>query len=52
MRRAKWFVVTADHNPDVFRLDKVGLAGLFTNRASQPLLFTGPTPLTVVGGEL
>ena len=52
MRRAKWFVVTADHNPDVFRLDKVGLAGLFTNRSSQPLLFTGPTPLTVVGGEL
>ncbi len=52
MRRAKWFVITADHNPDVFRLDQSRLANLLTNRHSQPKLFFGPTPLTVVGGEL
>ena len=52
MRRAKWFVITADHNPDVLKLDRGGLAGLFTNRLSQPMLFTGPTPLTVIGGEI
>ena len=51
LARAKWFIVTADHNPDVFRLDQAGLPDAFKPRAIQPSLFE-PVPASVVMGEL
>lgn len=53
MNRAKWFVTTADHNPDVFKLDSPQLPNLFRKKATQPMLFSEP-PLaqSVVMGEL
>ena len=53
LSRAKWFIVTADHNPDVFRLDAVNLPDALKHRAVQPSLFDPATPpISVVTGEL
>ena len=53
MNRARWFVVTADHNPDVMRLDRADWQRIIGRpRQFQPALFTAPTPLTVVAGEI
>ena len=52
LARAKWFIVTADHNPDVFRLDRADLPDALKRRAVQPSLFD-PAPIaSVVMGEL
>jgi putative DNA modification/repair radical SAM protein len=56
--RAKWFVVTADHNPDVFRLDSDRLLNVFRKPAEQGSLFAPSSamgftaPMSVVTGEL
>jgi predicted DNA-binding helix-hairpin-helix protein len=53
LARAKWFIVTADHNPDVFRLDRANLPDAFKRREVQPSLFEAAAPsLAVVTGEL
>lgn len=54
MNRAKWFVVTADHNPDVFKLDRADLPSVFHKKIEQPLLFAPPAilPVSVMSGEL
>jgi putative DNA modification/repair radical SAM protein len=53
LSRAKFFIVTADHNPDVFRLDRGDLPDAFKRRVVQPSLFEPATPLiSVVTGEL
>ena len=53
LSRAKWFIVTADHNPDVFRLDRANLPDTFKPRSIQPSLFDlAPPPVSVVTGEL
>lgn len=53
LSRAKWFITTADHNPDVFRLDRADLPGVFQRRIEQPSLFSEPMILTTaVTGEL
>ncbi len=53
LSRAKWFVVTADHNPDVFRLDSAVLPDTFRKRLVQPSLFEPAVmPASVVMGEL
>ena len=43
--RAKWFVTTADHNPDVFRLDSMALPAVFKPKLVQPSLFEIPMQL-------
>lgn len=51
--RAKWFITTADHNPDVFRLDRTDLADRFKPKARQLLLFEPVVmPASVITGEL
>ena len=52
MSRAKWFIVTADHNPDVFRLDRGDLPDAFRPRAVQQSLFDTAPGASVVMGEL
>ena len=54
LARAKWFIVTADHNPDVFRLDRANLPDAFKRRSVQPSLFepAGAPMISVVTGEL
>lgn len=53
LSRAKWFVVTADHNPDVFRLDRTNFPDLFKPRAVQPSLFEPFTSaISAITGEL
>ena len=52
LTRAKWFVVTADHNPDVFRLDRDDLPDVFKRKAVQPSLFDLSLQTSVVGGQL
>ena len=53
MNRARWFIVTADHNPDAMRLDRTDWGRIIGRpRHFQPALFTTPTPLTVVAGEI
>lgn len=54
MNRAKWFVITADHNPDVFKLDRAELPTVFQKRAEQPNLFAPAMimPVSVISGEL
>jgi putative DNA modification/repair radical SAM protein len=54
MNRAKWFVVTADHNPDVFKLDRADLPSVFHKKIEQPMLFAPPAilPVSVISGEL
>ncbi len=50
LSRAKWFIVTSDHNPDVFRLDKTSFPDVFKRREIQPSLFEparlSPTAIT------
>lgn len=53
LNRAKWFVVTADHNPDVFRLDAAALPDRLRKPIAQPTLFApAPAPASVITGEL
>jgi predicted DNA-binding helix-hairpin-helix protein len=52
LNRAKWFVTTADHNPDVFRLDRANLPDLLKPKIEQLGLFESLTPVSVVSGEL
>ena len=52
LNRAKWFVTTADHNPDVFRLDRANLPDLLKPKMEQRGLFESLTPVSVVSGEL
>ncbi len=54
LSRAKWFIVTADHNPDVFKLDSTAVLNAFRPRLVQPLLFGDDTSIltSVVTGEL
>jgi predicted DNA-binding helix-hairpin-helix protein len=50
--RAKWFIVTADHNPDVFRLDRADLPDIFKRPTLQPSLFEATSAASVVLDEL
>lgn len=51
--RAKWFITTADHNADVFKLDTTNLESRIKNKTVQPSLFEPPTPfISAVTGEL
>ena len=52
LNRAKWFVTTADHNPDVFRIDRANLPDQFRPKLEQPSLFAPIVPVSVVTGEL
>jgi predicted DNA-binding helix-hairpin-helix protein len=53
LSRAKWFITTADHNPDVFKLDAANLADRLKPKIVQPSLFVEPAPqLSVITGEL
>ncbi|HVF29618.1 MAG TPA: putative DNA modification/repair radical SAM protein [Pyrinomonadaceae bacterium] len=52
LARAKWFITTADHNPDVFRLDRGDLPDVFKPRAVQQSLFEIAPRASVVMGEL
>ena len=53
LSRAKWFITTADHNPDVFKLDATNLADRLKPRIVQPSLFDPAAPaLSVITGEL
>lgn len=53
LSRAKWFITTADHNPDVFKLDHATLPNLFNKKLVQPALFVEPQlAQSVVMGEL
>jgi putative DNA modification/repair radical SAM protein len=51
LAKAKWFITTADHNPDVFRLDRADLPSRFKAPLVQPSLFA-TQPISVVTGEL
>ena len=51
--RAKWFITTADHNPDVFRLDRTDLLDRFKPKLIQPGLFDPVvSKFSVITGEL
>ena len=52
LSRARWFIVTADHNPDVWRLDRADLPDVFKRTPVQPSLFDTTTRASVVMGEL
>lgn len=54
LTKAKWFVSTADHNPDALKLDRLDLIDRFKPKAEQPSLFaTVPQILTTaVTGEI
>jgi putative DNA modification/repair radical SAM protein len=53
MNRAKWFVITADHNPDVMRLDSNYVMERFRPQRSQLSLFdTGVSNASVISGEI
>jgi putative DNA modification/repair radical SAM protein len=54
--RAKWFITTADHNSDVFKLDSSGLENLIKPKRVQMSLFdiapAQVSPVSVVTGQL
>ncbi|MBA3770346.1 MAG: putative DNA modification/repair radical SAM protein [Blastocatellia bacterium] len=52
LSRAKWFIITADHNPDVFKLDRLSLPDTLKRRIEQPQLFASSVLTTAVTGEL
>lgn len=53
LSRAKWFITTADHNPNVFQLDRIDLDSKLKTPVVQPSLFDAPSVLTpTVTGEL
>lgn len=53
LNRARWFITTADHNPDVFRLDRTDLLDRFKPKLIQPGLFDPiVSKLSVITGEL
>lgn len=47
--KARFFVVTADHNPDAWRLDRLDLADLLQPKQRQLSLFENPAPERAVG---
>lgn len=53
MNRAKWFITTADHNPDVMRLDSNYVLERFSPKKVQLSLFdTSVSKLSVISGEI
>lgn len=54
LSRAKWFITTADHNPDVFKLDSNAVPNAFRPKLVQPTLFAEGVPIltSAVTGEL
>ena len=53
LSRAKWFITTADHNPDVFRLDRQDLEFRLKPPSTQLSLFDNFAPkVSVITGEL
>lgn len=53
LSRARWFVTTADHNTDVFKLDSLSLEYRLKPRVVQPSLFEPAVPLvSAVTGQL
>lgn len=53
LSRAKFFIKTADHNPDVFKLDRENLPSVFVKKPEQQSLFLGNAAFTtVVAGEI
>lgn len=46
LSRARWFIVTADHNPDVFSLDSKNLEEKLMPKVIQPSLFDNLPALT------
>ncbi len=53
LTKAKWFVTTADHNPEAFKLDRFDMPDRFKRGAEQPSLFPPPLLLTTaVTGEI
>ena len=52
LSRAKWFIITADHNPDVFKLDGLSLPDTLKRKIEQPQLFASSVLTTAVTGEL
>ena len=51
MSNAKWFVITADYNPNVYQLDAEKLEEKLKPKTIQPTLFDG-FPNTALSGEL
>jgi putative DNA modification/repair radical SAM protein len=56
LSRAKWFITTADHNTDVFKLDTVNLENRIKAKSAQMSLFDDAvaqiSPVSVVAGQL
>jgi putative DNA modification/repair radical SAM protein len=53
LSRARWFVTTADHNTDVFKLDSLNLEQRLKPKVVQPSLFEPSAPLiSAVTGQL
>lgn len=53
LSRARWFITTADHNTDVFRLDALNLEDRLKPKSVQPSLFEAPFAATAaVSGQL
>lgn len=52
INRAKWFVITADHNPNVYNLDAEKLEEKLKPKAVQLSLFDINPPTSVLTGEL
>jgi putative DNA modification/repair radical SAM protein len=52
INRAKWFVITADHNPNVFNLDAEKLEEKLRPKTVQLSLFDLNPPISVLTGEL
>jgi len=53
LSRARWFVTTADHNTDVFKLDSLNLEQRLKPKVIQPSLFEPPpTLISAVTGQL
>ena len=51
MANAKWFIITADYNPNVYRLDAEKLEEKFRPKTFQPSLFDA-FPNTAISGEI
>jgi putative DNA modification/repair radical SAM protein len=53
LSRARWFITTADHNTDVFKLDSLALEDRLKPRIIQPALFDQPLmPTAALSGQL
>ncbi len=49
LNRARWFIITADHNPDVRHLDRLDLNMRLQKNIHQPSLFDLPAVAAVTG---